>query len=162
MSHSTRRHPPKILKQKYPPSAPCSCEVCLSFCARPGWWTVAEAAKVIGDGFASRIMLEISPEHTIAVLSPAFKGCDAFFAVNEFAHNGCTFLEDGLCQLYGTDLQPLECRFCHHDRIGLGSKCHADLEKDWDSPAGRALVIEWLKLTGLWNMRQQTRLKWLE
>jgi hypothetical protein len=43
----------------------------------------------------------------------------------------------------------LECRFCHHDRRGLGPKCHADLERDWKTPAGRALVDRWIKQVGL-------------
>jgi hypothetical protein len=39
----------------------------------------------------------------------------------------------------------LECRFCHHERRGLGPKCHADLEKDWKTPAGQTLVDQWLR-----------------
>jgi len=31
-------------------------------------------------------------------------------------------------------------RFYHHERRGLGPKCHADLEQDWKTPAGQALV----------------------
>jgi hypothetical protein len=43
----------------------------------------------------------------------------------------------------------LECRFCHHDRPGCGEACHADLEKDWDTPAGQQLVMEWGRLMRL-------------
>ena len=27
----------KTLNEKYPPFEPCSCEVCLGYCIRPGW-----------------------------------------------------------------------------------------------------------------------------
>ncbi|MPN55403.1 hypothetical protein SDC9_203085 [bioreactor metagenome] len=90
------------------------------------------------------MMLELSPDRTFGVLSPAFSGCEGTFAFQEFAQNGCSFYQNGLCALHGTDLEPLECRFCHHERMGQGSICHAALERDWRSPAGQALVKQWL------------------
>jgi hypothetical protein len=75
--------------------------------------------------------------------------------------NGCTFLENDLCQLHGTGLQPLECCFCHHNRPGLGLACHADIEKDWQTEAGRELVLKWMKLTGLWKERHLACMKWI-
>ena len=42
-----------------------------------GWWTVEQAAEAISTGLAFRMMLEIAPELTFGVLSPAFKGCEA-------------------------------------------------------------------------------------
>jgi hypothetical protein len=139
----------KALFEKYPPSVPCTCEVCLSYCRRPGWWTVEEATHALEAGYGDRMMLEIAPELTFGVLSPAFKGCEKSFGTNESAKNGCSFLKDDRCELYGTGHQPLECRFCHHDRRGAGPKCHAGLEKDWKTPAGQALVEKWIKQIGL-------------
>jgi hypothetical protein len=144
-----RTHLKKTLAEKYPPSEPCACEVCLSYCARPGWWTVAQAAHAIDAGYGRRMMLEIAPELTFGVLSPAFKGCESYFATNEHSKNGCTFLKENRCELFGTVHQPLECRFCYHERRGLGTQCHADLEKDWKTPAGQALVQKWIKVVGL-------------
>lgn len=123
--------------EKYPPSEPCTCGVCLSYCARPGWWTVEQATHAIEAGFGNRMMLEIAPELTFGVLAPAFKGSERLIATNIFAGNGCTFFKNNLCELFGTAHQPLECRFCHHDRKGLGLRCHSDLEGDWKTPAGR-------------------------
>lgn len=97
-------------------------------------------------------MLEIAPELTYGVLSPAFKGCEGAIAANQFAQNGCNFLKANRCELYGTGYQPLECRFCHHDRQGLGAKCHTDLENEWNSPAGQALVEKWIEEINL-NIR---------
>jgi hypothetical protein len=139
------------LPEKYPPSEPCSCETCQNYCLRPGWWTVKEAARAIDAGFASRMMLEMSPDLSFGVLSPAFKGCEGNFALNEYANQGCNFLKNGLCELFNSDFQPLECRYCHHDRIGLGEKCHLDIEKDWNTLSGQAMTAHWGKMTGLWE-----------
>lgn len=140
----------KTLADRYPPSPPCACDVCIAYCKRPGWWTVKEAASVIEHGYARRMMLEPSPNRSFGVLSPAFRGNEAYYALNDFAERGCGFqAEDGRCELHGTGLQPLECRFSHHDRPGLGPSCHHDLEKDWDSPAGRALVTKWTAMMKL-------------
>ncbi len=145
MSRTRRK---RSLAEKYPPSSPCSCDVCLSYCKRPGWWTVAEAARAIEAGYANRMMLEMAPGFSFGVLSPAFKGCEVKFAYNEYASQGCTFLFDNKCQLHGTGHQPLECRFCHHERLGLGPRCHTDIEKDWNTPAGRSLVVKWSEAMG--------------
>lgn len=93
------------------------------------------------------MMLEISPEMTFGVLSPAFKGCEGSYALQEYANNGCNFLKDGLCELHGTGYEPLECLYCHHLRKGLGQECHADIEKDWRTSAGQALVRKWIEQT---------------
>jgi hypothetical protein len=136
---------------KYPPSAPCSCEICRNYCVRPGWWTVREAALAIDAGYANRMMLEMAPDLSFGVLSPAFKGCEGNFALNDFSKQGCNFLKDDLCELYETGFQPLECRFCHHDRVGLGKQCHLDIEKDWNTPVGQGVIAQWGKMTGLWE-----------
>jgi hypothetical protein len=118
---------------------------------RPGWWTVEEAARAIAAGFGPRMMLEISPDRSFGVLAPAFNGSEADFAMQRDATRGCNFLKDNRCELHGTGFQPLECRYCHHERRNQGPQCHADLEKDWNTPAGRALVVRWSKITGLWE-----------
>ncbi len=91
------------------------------------------------------MMLEIAPELTFGVLSPAFKGCERRIALEQYARFGCCFYQDGLCELFGSGFEPLECRFCHHTRRGLGQKCHTDLEKDWRTSAGQALVSIWIE-----------------
>ena len=139
------------LAKKYPPSQPCSCDICLNYCQRPGWWTVAEARRAIDAGYAHRMMLEISPELTFGVLAPAFKGNEGNIALQIFAQQGCTFLRDNLCELFGTSFQPLECRYCHHTRRDLGEKCHLAIEKDWYRKEGQKLVISWGKLTGFFE-----------
>lgn len=145
VSTMKRRKKYKSLKERYPPSKPCSCEICRSYCIRPGWWTVEEATQAIKAGYGNRMMLEISPDMIFGVLSPAFRGCEGNCALQEYANSGCNFLKNGLCELHGTGFEPLECRYCHHLRKGLGQKCHADIEKDWRTPAGRTLVQSWIE-----------------
>lgn len=133
-------------RKRYPPSPPCDCQICRSYCARPGWWTVGETERTLDRGYASRMMLEISPERDLVVLSPAFRGNEGRIALQEFSRSGCTFLSSDGCALFGQDIRPLECRFCHHDRRGRGAQCHHDLELQWRSPHARRLVQRWYEL----------------
>lgn len=133
----------RALVDRFPPSEPCSCEVCAGYCMRPVWWTVQEAHKALDAGLAYRMMLELSPELTFGVLAPALRGCEGRIAALPMS-SGCCFFSNGLCELFGTGLEPLECRFCHHARAGAGQSCHTALEADWNTPAGQALVIRWL------------------
>jgi hypothetical protein len=137
------------LARKFPPSEPCACPVCVGYCARPGWWTVREAGMALNAGFGARMMLEIAPDRAFGVLSPAFKGCEGHLGLQKFSTAGCTFFLDERCELFASGFQPLECRFCHHDRPGQGKACHAAIEKDWDSPAGHTLVARWTRLRGI-------------
>jgi hypothetical protein len=139
------------LYKKFPPSDPCSCDICKGYCIRPGWWTVKEAENAIRAGHARRMMLEVSPERDFGVLSPAFKGNEGNYALQIFAKNGCTFLKEGLCELFGTGLQPMECRFCHHERDRQGEKCHHEIEKEWKTRYGKRVIVRWGNLTGFWE-----------
>jgi hypothetical protein len=135
------------LEDIYPPSPPCNCDICKSFCKRPGWWTIDQVPSAMRAGYSNKMMLEIAPDFTFAVLSPSFRGCEGYIAINEYSNNGCNFFVNEMCELHGTDLQPLECRVCHHDYLGLGPKCHLDIEKQWNSPAAQKLVIKWMEET---------------
>jgi hypothetical protein len=103
------------------------------------------------------MMLEMAPDLSFGVLSPAFSGCERGFAVNQYASCGCGFHKKDRCQLFGSGLQPLECRFCHHDRPGQGPLCHAALEKNWSSQSGQALVERWAREYGLWEACVQVK-----
>lgn len=108
----------KFLKSVTPPQqvAPAMCAEIIA--DAPVGGTVGQARRAIEKGYASRMMLEISPDFKFAVLSPAFYGCEGFIATNDGAKNGCNFLKEGMCELHDTDFLPLECAFCHHERVG--------------------------------------------
>ncbi len=135
--------------QRYPPSVPCSCKICLYFCNRPGWWLVSEARLAIENGLSQKMMLEFSPDFTFAVLSPAFKGNESYFALQLYSKNKCTFLQENRCSIYNKPFQPAECRFCHHERIGQGKKCHIEIGHDWNTKKGKRLIKSWLLLNDL-------------
>lgn len=78
-------------------------------------------------------------------MSPAFRGCESNFSLQEYALNGCTFLNNGACEIHNTGYLPLECAFCHHSRPGEGPRCHDYLEEQWNSKEGRHLVRKWMK-----------------
>lgn len=130
----------------FPPSESCSCQICLNYCKRPGWWTLEEFEYLLKTHYYKKVMLEISPEMSFGVLVPAFKGCESNFALQNYANNGCTFLNMNKCQLHKSKYQPLECRYCHHDRVGKGIECHNALEKEWNSFEGQKLVNYWLRI----------------
>ena len=133
----------------FPPSEGCTCSICCEYCKRPGWWTVEQAELAISKGYAERMMMEISPQFDFAVLSPAFHGCEGFIATKEGYISGCNFLKNGLCELHDTDILPLECAFCHHNRKGQGIKCHMSIEKQWKTVKGQRLVARWQKIVRL-------------
>ncbi|HNX44953.1 MAG TPA: hypothetical protein PLJ84_12085, partial [Bacteroidales bacterium] len=138
------------IENEFPPSWPCSCDTCVSYCRRPGWWTVREAEMAVAAGYAGRMMLEIAPELNFAVLSPAFRGNEGNYALELYAAEGCTFLVNNLCELFGTGLQPLECRYCHHEREGMGENCHQAIEAEWNTDDAKRLIVRWGNLTGFW------------
>lgn len=138
------------LYAKYPPSQSCCCPVCLSYCKRPGWPLVEEARLAVEAGLANRLMLEFSPDLSYGILEPAFKGNEGYFALALYASQGCTFLEDmGQCSIFSQPYRPLECRFCHHERIGRGIHCHQAIAHEWNSSKGKRLVHYWLQEQGL-------------
>jgi hypothetical protein len=54
--------------------------------------------------------------------------------------------------------EPCSCEIC----LGQGPQCHADLERDWNTPARRALVARWCELTRLWGRLEAYGLKGLK
>lgn len=133
----------------FPPSKGCSCSICQGYCKRPGWWTVEQAELAITLGYADRMMMEISPDFRYAVLSPAFYDCEGYIATNEASKNYCNFLKNGLCELHNTKLLPLECAFCHHERIGQGKVCHDAISLEWQTLKGQKLVAKWQNIVKL-------------
>ena len=95
------------------------------------------------------MMLELSPDRSFGVLSPAFLGNEGYYALQGNADKGCTFLKEGQCEIHECSFFPLECRFCHHERWGQGAGCHRAIERDWQCAKGRRLVTHWLSACNL-------------
>ncbi|WP_455381859.1 hypothetical protein [Salinispira pacifica] len=134
------------LAVRFPPSLPCRCDTCVGYCRRPGWWTVAEARFAIEAGYGGRMAAEPAPDRSYAVLAPATPGREMSISPWKSGLKPCIFFRYGLCVLFGTGLQPLECRFCHHERRGQGLLCHQAIGAEWRSSAGRRLIERWLRI----------------
>jgi hypothetical protein len=61
-----RKKKHRSLREEYPPSEPCSCEICKSYCVRPGWWTVEEAIKL----GATKSAAQYGGEQFVTMLDP--------------------------------------------------------------------------------------------
>lgn len=129
---------------RFPPSDPCSCDICTYFCHRPGWPLVEQARLAIEAGYGASLMLELSSDRLFGVLAPAFTGNEGYFALQRYASKGCTFLDQGLCTIHAEAFLPLECRYCHHDRLGSGMQCHQEIARDWHTSKGIRLIRRWL------------------
>jgi len=136
----------RSLPERYPPSEPAP-----ATCAWPtgaaGWWTVEQADRALDA--------RVRPAHDagdgagddVRVLSPAFRGCEGGFAENRYARPGVQL--PGRQPLPAAWHRPPTARVpvLSHTRPGMGPKCHADIERDWHTPLGRALISEWGRRT---------------
>jgi len=134
---------------RFPPSPACSCHQCRAFCSRPCWPLIEEASEAIVAGLASCLMVAFSPDLSYGILSPAFRGNESHHALQVFASAGCTFLNQSGCKIFDTHYRPLECRYCHHDRMGLGLSCHLSIAKNWNISKGKRTVHHWLEMVEL-------------
>lgn len=139
-----------FLFQKVPD---CTCDKCKGNCCTPGWWTPAEARRVIHAGYGDFMMLDYigsgllgrEPDD-ILVLSPALKGLEGKEAPSlSFSDDGCTFWnEESLCDLHDTDLKPAECRAAHHDKIIPAGHIRSRVANLWKTDEAQQLANEWL------------------
>ena len=141
-----RKHP---LYKRFPPSPSCSCAIYTQYCRRPGWPLVEEVRLAIQCDQGDRFMLEFSQDASFGILVPAFKGNEGMFALSAYEHNGCTFLSSSGCVIFDTPYRPIECRFCHHARVGRGLACHLAVAHDWNTSKGKRLVTRWLAMRHL-------------
>lgn len=88
----------------------CACERCRVMCEKPCWGTPDEIQRLIDAGFGDRLALDYwSGDETIYVLAPALKGHEGQEAPwTNWSQDGCTFWQDGLCQLHEMGLKPSE------------------------------------------------------
>lgn len=152
------KQPVHPLYKRFPPSESCSCDICTSYCLRPGWPLVQEARMAIENGQANRLMIEFSTDYAFGILVPAFRGNEGLYALDIYSHNGCTFLTSSGCLIFETRYRPLECCFCHHARNGLGLSCHLQIARDWNTSKGKRLVQRWLAMQHLKYPRSFTEI----
>jgi len=146
---------------KLKPSEPCTCEVCVGMCKRPGWPTPEEAARLMDAGLADRLMLDYwvgEPDiEVICPANPGYEGAHAWepsgfvdalcligsgFGRDNPLLSGCTFFKNGLCEIHESGAKPIECRVGHHDAaIPKGS--HEQVAQLWTTDEAKAVVARW-------------------
>jgi hypothetical protein len=148
------RPTPRTRQQRNPKDLPlaemqessCDCEVCRSMCLRyPCWPTPQEADHLINAGYGERLDLEHYQEYdaktdrflpAVWVVCPKLRG-------TELHPKGCTFQNEGLCELHGKH-KPLEGRLAHHS--GTPANLHQEMKSLWDTSVGRRVVEKFRKM----------------
>lgn len=122
---------------------PCDCTDCKAMCARPGWPTPQEAARMLDKGVDLMCDWWETADGPVYVICPASEGRAGKMARNwPLAKHPCVMQDaDGLCRLHGTDHKPIECRVqsTHVDKPDV----HEKVYRMWDTPEGREVVQRW-------------------
>lgn len=129
----------------------CSCDKCKTMCHGPCWGTVEDIKRIIEAGLESRLQVDWyegdDDGEDTEVLTPALKGREMEYSLSyPRSLRGCTFWNNGLCDLHASGLKPTEGKLAHHSIIG-DKKIHQDIHmavlETWRTDEGRALVALW-------------------
>ena len=143
------------LKEKYPwmlaDSEPCACQKCIGMCNRPCWPLPEEAAYLIEQGYADRMMNdwwvgggEASSDgdyqRDIQIICPANTGNEGQRAPS-WPTGTCTMLNAvELCDIHDV-CKPHEGRVAHHDSDT--GETHRAVAMAWNTDLGRSVVKLW-------------------
>lgn len=127
----------------------CKCSICQRYCQqKPCWGTPEDIMKLIGSGYANRLMLNYyikTKDENIYFPSPAVKGYEGKPA--PFWPGGtCTFynLETGLCEIHS--LKPLEGKTVYHG--SSEGNTHILIVSTWNTEDAQTLRVKWQEITG--------------
>lgn len=94
-------------------------------------------------GYGNRLSLLYSidaPE----VLRPSLKGEEGKKTYYSFSSRGCTFFNEGKCELHNLGLKPWEGHVSHHDNTQEEKDAIGKfLEKEWKSKKAKDLIKRW-------------------
>lgn len=133
----------------------CACERCSNMCTRPCWGTPKEINKLINLGYGDRLMLDFwggsGKCKDIEILCGAIKGREGrksgFWPRDQ---KGCTFWNDGLCDLHSKKLKPIEGRLANCETVETEDddgepSVHEEVAKLWNTEYARKVVAKWKK-----------------
>jgi Fe-S-cluster containining protein len=141
----------------------CTCETCISYCRRPGWFTPEEAQMAIASGYGKLLMLDYwvssGDKEDIFLLCPANPGYErqsapevslltmalyAAVGTSNPLYSGCTMLStDNRCGIHA--IKPLECKVAHHAFPDASTGLHEEIAMLWDNDAAQLIVNQWRK-----------------
>ena len=127
----------------------CKCSICQRYCQqKPCWGTPEDIKKLIGSGYANRLMLNYYTKtkgENVYFPSTAVKGYEGKPA--PFWPGGiCTFynFETGLCEIH--TLKPLEGKTVYHE--SSEENTHILIVSTWDTEDAQIVRVKWQEITG--------------
>ena len=150
------------LLAEFPVPLPCSCVACVNMCKRSCWPTPQEAAHLLDQGYAKRLMKDQwyrggfldEGEGDIDLLCGAIPGHegrnsprrDYFDFGTDPRSKGCVLLQNNLCTIH--HCKPIEGRLAIHNSPNRDQfqDVHEAVAILWDTDEGRAIVARWEEL----------------
>lgn len=123
-------------------------------CLAPCCGTVKDIQTIIDAGYADRLMLdsEPGPLNQPDMLKPALKGYEGEKSpYATWSPDGCTFFNDGKCDLHQKGLKPTLGKLANHSvtsnlKMTAETKKAEDIvEEDWQSEEAIQLIEKWTK-----------------
>lgn len=125
----------------------CDCIRCSSMCHAPCCGTPKDFERLMDAGYGKRLMYDDLPGGA-TMLKPALKGYEGLTAPwKTYSHMGCTFWENGLCQLHTSGLKPSQGKLALHDQSEEDQAHIADfLDKSWKAKNAKKTLKRWKEL----------------
>ena len=125
----------------------CDCEKCSSMCHSPCCGTPEDMQRLIDVGYGDRLMLDEWPDGE-TMLKPALKGHEHKKAPwSTGSKKGCTFWQQGNCELHALGLKPIQGKLAHHSLCMEEYQQIADMiTASWKpstNPNAQAVIDEW-------------------
>ena len=114
--------------------------------------TAGEAAKLINEGYAKRLMLKAwpaknNPKIVIPCLCPAIVGHEMGIGPLKMHEGPCTFFKNERCELHNLNLKPAEGRFATHDTTPeQESEKMFEIMKTWTGDYGDYVFNAWIEI----------------
>lgn len=113
-------------------------------CHSPCCSTPDEVLKLMENGYGHRLMLDDLPGGP-DLIKPALKGYEGDRSPWQTASwKGCTFWNNGLCELHDTGLKPLHAKLAHHDLTSEENDKISDMIIEaWETEKGKEVIDKW-------------------
>lgn len=129
----------------------CSCWKCQRMCERPCWGTPEDLQKIIDAGYSNRLMLDWwnaseDIDKGFFILAPALKGAEGKAApFNPKSKEGCTFFNNGLCDLHSLGLKPSEGKLasCNKKHSAKEIGLHEEVARTWENETSQLFAEKW-------------------
>lgn len=124
----------------------CDCGKCSSMCHSPCCGTPEDIEILIKAGYAKRLMFDDLPGGE-DLIKPALKGYEGQKSPWDISSSkGCTFWNDGKCELHNLGLKPTQGKLCHHSLNDIENYQISDfINESWERKKGLEVIELWKK-----------------